>query len=71
LHQRSNDRKPLFPLHFFVVALADQVCLEQGPFAGVIIGSILGGMIVLGIILGIVACCCGAKQCKGLLNWDS
>jgi len=43
------------------LALADQTCLDPGPLAGVIIGSALGGMIVLGIILGIVACCCCKK----------
>ena len=39
---------------------ADQVCMEQGSYAGAIIGSIIGGL-VLGmlIVLIILCCCCG------------
>ena len=53
--------KLFFLCIFITLALADQTCLDPGPLAGVIIGSALGGMIVLGIILGIVACCCCKK----------
>lgn len=51
----------VFLLLLSAIALAEDITLSEGAFAGVVVGSITGGMLFGGLILFFALLCCFRK----------